>query len=43
MTDLIAAYAFVAVIAALSIGALGLVFGTTVEIRRTIKRGIGDR
>jgi hypothetical protein len=43
MTSLIALYAFVGVIVALAIGALGLVFLTTHEIRRTIRRGIGDR
>jgi hypothetical protein len=39
MTTLVAVYAFVAIIAAFSLGAIGLVLATMHDLRRTIKRG----
>jgi hypothetical protein len=42
MTELIAVYCIVAVTVALFIGALAIVLLTTHDIRRTIKRGVGD-
>jgi hypothetical protein len=43
MTSLIAVYAFAGVMVAPAIGVVGLVVITTHDIRRTIRRGIGDR
>ena len=40
MDDVLAACMFVAMIVAVSIGAIGVVLLTTHEIRRTIKRGV---
>jgi hypothetical protein len=37
MTTLTAAYAFVTIIAALSLGAIGLVLATTFDLRRTVR------
>jgi hypothetical protein len=41
MTRQLAAEVFVVIIAALALGAIGIVLATTHEIRRTIKRGLG--
>ncbi|HET6172944.1 MAG TPA: hypothetical protein VFD90_10085 [Gaiellales bacterium] len=43
MNSVLAAYVFVASVASVAIGAIGLIFLTTHDIRRTIKRGTGDR